>query len=194
MKLISPHEYTDLRSEMNEFVVLCKKQNYRPVQEDFNDIIQFLLINHTGVGHMCESFEENPDYIVNHIFESFKEDIESIDEYTAFKGDSSYDNSKDFETATGLVKTGAAVAAGAALGGAVATGMYVQYLFKKGKVKKLIQKELDAELQKLSQYQKLAQMKKQLGELKDEKAGSVDFPGMATGPTLEPVPDKKGSE
>ena len=144
MKLISPHEYTDLRSEMNEFVVLCKKQNYRPVQEDFNDIIQFLLINHTGVGHMCESFEENPDYIVNHIFESFKEDIESIDEYTAFKGDSSYDNSKDFETATGLVKTGAAVAAGAALGGAVATGMYVQYLFKKGKVKKLIQKELDA--------------------------------------------------
>ena len=194
MKLIYPNEYSDLRSEMNEFVILCKTINYRPVQEDFNEIIKFLLINHTAVGHMCESFEENPDYIVNHIFESFKEDIESIDEYTAFAGDSSYDNKEDFKTATGIVKTGAAVAAGAALGGAVATGMYVQYLFKKGKVKKLIQKELDAELQKLSQYQKLAQMKQKLGELKGEKAGSVDFPGMATGPTLEPVPDPKSDK
>ena len=36
MKLIYPNEYSDLRSELNEFVILCKTQNYRPVQEDFN--------------------------------------------------------------------------------------------------------------------------------------------------------------
>jgi hypothetical protein len=196
MKLIYPNEYSDLRSELNEFVILCKSQNYRPVKEDFNEVIKFLLLNHTAVGHMCESFEANPNSIVNHLFESFNDDIESIeelDEYTAFKGDSSYDNKKDFDTATGLVKTGAVVAGGAAIAGAVATGMYVQYLFKKGKVKKLVQKELDAELQKLSQYQKLSQMKQKLGDMKGEKVGSVDFPGMASGPTLEPVPEPKSN-
>ncbi len=194
MKLIYPNEYSDLRSELNEFVILCKSQNYRPVQEDFNEIIKFILLNHTAVGHMCESFESNPDSITNHLFESFSEDIESIDEYTAFAGDSSYDNKEDFKTATGLATTGVKAAVGTAIVGAVATGMYVQYLFKKGKVKKLVQKELDAELQKLGQYQKLAQMKQKLGDLKGEKVGSVDFPGMATGPTLEPVPEPKSNK
>jgi len=192
MKLIYPNEYSDLRSELNEFVILCKSQNYRPVQEDFNEIIKFLLLNHTSVGYMCESFEANPNSITNHIFESFSEDIESIDEYTAFAGDSSYDNKADFATATGIVKTGAMAAGGAAIAGAVATGMYVQYLFKKGKVKKLAQKELDAELQKLGKYQKLYDLKKQLGKLKGEAPSSVEFPGMAkAGGELEPIPEPK---
>ena len=187
MKLIYPNEYSDLRSELNEFVILCKTQNYRPVQEDFNEIIKFLLLNHTSVGHMCESFELNPNSIVNHLFESFNEDIESIDE-VAFAGDSSYDNKADFDTATAAVGTGAKVAAGAAIAGVVATGMFVQYLFKKGKVKKLVQKELDAELKKLGKYQKLHDLKKQLGKLKGEAPGKVDFPGMASGPDIEPIP------
>lgn len=191
MKLISPQEYSNLRSELNEFVILCKTKNYRPIQDDFHEIIKFLLLNHTGVGHMCESFETNPNTIVNHLFESFEEDINSIDEYTAFKGDSTYDNKADFDTATGIVKTGVVAAGAAAVTGAVATGMFIQYLFKKGKVKKLIQKELDAELQKLGKYQKLADMKKKLGELKGEASGSVDFPGMATGNAIEPIPEPK---
>ena len=190
MKLIYPNEYSDLRSELNEFVILCKTQNYRPVQEDFNEIIKFLLLNHTSVGHLCESFEANPNSIVNHLFESFSEDIESIDE-VAFKGDSSYDNSKDFDTATGLVGAGIKGAAAGALVGAVATGMFVQYLFKKGKVKKMVQKELDAELQKLGKYQKLHDLKKQLGKLKGEAPSAVEFPTMASGPELEPVPEPK---
>lgn len=194
MKLIYPNEYSDLRSELNEFVILCKTQNYRPVQEDFNEIIKFLLLNHTAVGHMCESFEENPNSIVNHLFESFNEDIESIDEYTAFAGDSTYDNKEDFKTATGIVKTGATVAVGAALTGAVATGMFVQYLFKKGKVRKMVQKELDAELQKLGKYQKLHDLKKDLAKKKGEAPGKVEFPGMASGPEIEPVPEPKSTK
>ena len=192
MKLISPQEYSNLRSELNEFVVLCKTQNYRPVQEDFHDIIQFLLINQTGVGHMCESFEANPDSIVNHLFESFTEDIESIDEYTAFKGDSSYDNKADFDTATGLATTGVKAAAGAVAGGAAAVGAgaalaavgvgtLVKYLFKKGKVKSMVQKELDAELAKLEGYKKLSAMRKKLSSLTGEDPASTDFPGMAMG-------------
>lgn len=194
MKLIYPNEYSDLRSELNEFVILCKTQNYRPVQEDFNEIIKFLLLNHTAVGHMCESFESNPDSITNHLFESFSEDIESIDEYTAFAGDSTYDNKEDFKTATGMVGAAAKGVAAGAVVGAVATGMYVQYLFKKGKVKKLVQKELDAELQKLGKYQKLHDLKKQLGKLKGEAPGKVDFPGMASGPDIEPIPNPKSDK
>jgi hypothetical protein len=192
MKLIYPNEYSDLRSELNEFVILCKTKNYRPVQEDFNEIIKFLLLNHTAVGHMCESFEANPNSIVNHLFESFSEDIESIDE-VAFAGDSSYDNKADFDTATGLVGTGAKAAVGGAVVGAVATGMFVQYLFKKGKVKKMVQKELDAELQKLGKYQKLYDLKKQLAKEKGdgESPSAVEFPTMASGPELEPVPEPK---
>lgn len=190
MKLIYPNEYSDLRSELNEFVILCKTQNYRPVQEDFNEIIKFLLLNHTAVGHMCESFEANPDSIVNHLFESFNEDIESIDE-VAFAGDSSYDNKADFDTATGAVGTGIKAAAAGALVGAAATGMFVQYLFKKGKVKKMVQKELDAELQKLAKYQKLYDLKKDLAKKKGENPSAVEFPTMAQGPELEPVPEPK---
>jgi hypothetical protein len=191
MKLIYPNEYSDLRSELNEFVILCKSQNYRPVKEDFNEVIKFLLLNHTAVGHMCESFESNPDSITNHLFESFTEDIESIDEYTAFKGDSEYDNKADFDTATGLVKTGAMVAGGAAIAGAATAGMYVVYLFKKGKIKKLVQKELDAEMNKLGQYKKLAAMRKKLGQLKGEAAAKTEFPGMASAPEMKDAPEKE---
>jgi hypothetical protein len=37
-------------------------------------------------------------------------------------------------------------------------------------------------------------MKQKLGDLKGEKVGAVDFPGMAKGPTLEPIPDPKSDK
>ena len=44
MKLIKQSTYTYLQNELNEFVVLCKSQNYRPIKDDFDDIIKFLLL------------------------------------------------------------------------------------------------------------------------------------------------------
>lgn len=218
MKLISPQEYSELRSELLEFVVLCRKYDYRPKESDFHEIIKFLLLNSQPAASMsplCESFEKNPSYITNHMFNSLLEDLKLIEEneftvkserefeefslmeYVAFKGDSEYDNKKDFDSAVGIVQTGAMVAGGAALAGVATAGMYVQYLFKKGKLKKMVQKELDAELAKLEPYKKLAQMKQQAKDLSDklpkdkqkEVSLSVEYPSMAEGPELEPVPE-----
>ena len=94
-------------------------------------------------------------------------------------------------TATAAVGTGVKAAAAGALVGAAATGMFVQFLFKKGKVKKMVQKELDAELQKLAKYQKLYDLKKDLAKKKGENPSAVEFPTMAQGPELEPVPEPK---
>jgi hypothetical protein len=216
MKLISPQEYSDLRSELFEFVVLCKKYDYRPKGSDFHEIIKFLLLqpDTAGGSRLCESFELNPNYLIGHMFESLREEINSIDENEqtlefndgfkkfkklhelSFVGDSEYDNKKDFDSAVGMVNTGAMVAGAAALAGVVTGTMYMTYLFKKGKLKKMVQKELDAELAKLDQYKKLADMKKQLKELaekhpeKPKPSTAVEFPTMATGPELEPVPEK----
>jgi hypothetical protein len=219
MKLVPFNEYSELRNELNEFVVMCKHYDYRPKGSDFHEIIKFLLLNVDSAGgsRLCESFEAEPDKMVNHLENSFSEYIESIEESeesnsilrkmyidevnelglneVMFKGDSEYDNKKDFDTATGMVGTAATATLATAAVGAAAVGMYVQYLFKKGKLKKMVQKELDAELGKLEPYKNLAKMKQQLKDLADklpeppEVSLSVEFPTMAQGPELEPVPE-----
>jgi len=192
MKLISPQEYSDLRSELNEFVVLCKSHKYRPDGSDFHDIINFLLLYNDAAGgsRLCESYEENSDKIVNHLFESFKEEIEAIDE-VSFKGDSEYDNSKDFDTATGSVITAGKMALSGAVIGTVATAQVVTYLFKRRKVRKMTEKELEAEMDKLAGYEKLTQLKKKLAELKGEPVGKIEYPTMAEGPELEEPPQQQ---
>ena len=177
MKLINYDEYNSLRVELNEFVVLCKKYNYTPSKNEFDDAIRFILLQSSTGTALCESYEINPFKILNHLYESFEFDKSLvIDE----SGQDPYTGEKDFDSAVGTVTTGAKMAGAAALGGAVAVGVFISYLFKKGKVKKMVKAELDAELNKLQGWQKLAEERNKLAKLKGESV-KIDWPGMAQG-------------
>jgi len=188
MKLISKEEYLILNADIQEFVNLCNENNYIPTKSDFKDIIEFILESEDKLSNINESYESNSNFIVESLYDSFE-----LNE-VKFKGDNEYDNAEDFKTATGMVKNiankTAMIAGGAALAGVAGTGIFVQWLFKKGKVKKLVSKELDSELDKLKGYQKLADLKNKLAELKGEEVGKIEFPTMAEGPELEAIPKK----
>ena len=184
MKLISKTEYLLLNEDIKEFIVFCNENNYIPNKSDIKDIIEFILNEEDSMSELTESYNHNSDFLVDSIYEKALNEIK-------FKGDNEYDNSKDFDSATGMVKTAAMMAGGAALTGAIGTGIFVQWLFKRGKVKKLVSKELDAELNKLKGYQKLVELKNKLAELKGDTVGKIEFPTMATGPELEPLSKKE---
>ena len=178
MKLISisKEEFSDLRSEISEFITLCNENNYIPTKSEIQDILEFTITNEPSMSNIYESYQSNPEFILNHIYESYKLNEEG------FRGGSEYDNSQDFKSAMGLAK----VATGAAVGVAVIGGfILIQYAFKKGKVRSLVQKELDLELKKLQGYKQLAELRKKLADLKGEAREKTEYPTMATGPELE---------
>lgn len=197
MKIIDPNEYLSLREELNEFVVLCKTYNYTPTKNEFDDVIRFILLNSgSGTSTLCESYEINPFKVLTYLYESYGFDEYDNEEFlkeSLNEGGSGsiYDPEKDFDSAVSTVTTGArkavsgakAVAAGVAVG-AIAVGAYIIYLFKKSKIKNLVNKEKDAELKKLEGYFKLAELKKKLSSLDPKSAKKIEFPGLTEGPAL----------
>ena len=188
MKLINQEQYNELQSELNEYVILCNQYKYVPSKSEFDDIIKLILLyGQSGGTTMCESYELNPFKLLNHLYESY-----GFDEKTREKlneegeGQIPYDPEKDFESAYGSVKTGAAFAVAGAAIAAVAVGVYIAYLFKKSKIKGAVQKEMDAELKKLEGYQKLAELKKELITIDVKASRKINFPGMTSGSTYEP--------
>jgi hypothetical protein len=180
MKLIHYDEYNSLREELNEFVVLCKKYNYTPSKNDFDEIIRFILLQSgSGTTTLCESYEINPFKLLSHLYESYEfDESNAIDEADA-------DGKADFDSATGTVTTAVKATGAAAIGGAVAVGIFISYLFKKGKIKKMVKAELDAELNKLKGWTELANLRTELGKRKGETSVKIDWPGMAKGSAPE---------
>ena len=175
MKLINYDEYNSLRGELNEFVVLCKKYNYTPSKNDFDDIIRFILLQSgSGTTTLCESYEINPFTLISHLYESFEFDESNV------INEADADGKADFDSATGTATTVVKGAAAGAAVGALAVGAFISYLFKRGKIKKMVKAELDAELNKLKGWQKLADLRNQLAELEGETV-KIDWPGMAKG-------------
>ena len=181
MKLIHYDEYNYLRGELNEFVVLCKKYNYTPSKNDFDDIIRFILLqSSSGSTTLCESYEINPFKLLSHLYESY--DFNESDVINE-GDDEAY--TKDFDSATGTVTTGVKAAAAGAAVGALAVGAFISYLFKRGKIKKMVKAELDAELKKLKGWTELANLRTELGKRKGETSVKIDWPGMAKGSAPE---------
>lgn len=166
MKLISKDEYLLLRNEMSEFVDLCNENNYIPEKSDFEEIIEFILTSDDEMSNLFESYESNSNFLVDSIYESF-----TLNE-VKFKGDVEYDNKKDFDAAVKGVGV-AAVAAGAAV---VGVGMWIKYLFRKRKIKKMIKKQTEMNLGKLKSYSNISGMKIKLAELEGEEPGSIEWP------------------
>jgi hypothetical protein len=162
MKLITSEEYSIVREELNEFVVLCSKNKYNPTKEDFKDIIDFLLLYNGASTTLCESV------LLNSLYEEFY----SINE-------SDYDPSKDFDSAVGMV--GAAATGALAIGaiGVYKTGQWIKFLFKRGKVKKSVQDEFKGEEQKLKEYELLNKLIEKKAKLEGKETWTAEYPSLA---------------
>lgn len=149
---ISIEDYSNLRNELKEYVVIAKTHNYNPIKEDFTDIIKFILLYQGGGSTLCESYnneDSTSQKMTNRLYESFK-----INEAE-----------KDFDSAIGSVVTAGALAGGAAIG----AGLYISYLFKRGKIKKSIEDEFKPEFDRIRNFETLNKLREELHKLRGEK-------------------------
>ncbi len=153
---ISVEDYSNLRSELNEFVALAKTHNHNPSKEEFDDIIKFILLYQSGTSTLCESYssgESSSEKLLNQLYESF-----NLNE-----------DEKDFDSAFGTVKTAGLAAGAGALAAGVGAAILISYLFKRKKVRKSIEAEFEPDFQRLKTYEKINSLKAELHELKEEK-------------------------
>lgn len=145
MKLINIdfETYSSIRTELNEYMVICNTYNYIPTKEDFTDIVNFILLYNNGGATLCES-ESIDNNLIDRLYESYDLNEEG-----------SYNSEKEFDTAVGAVNS---IAKGAVIG-LVGTAAYVAYLFKKVKVMISVAKEKKVIKNRIKNYEKLHQLK-----------------------------------
>lgn len=153
MKLVNIdfETYSSIRTELNEYMVICNTYNYIPTKEDFTDIVNFILLYNNGGATLCESVDNFN--LVDKLYESYE------------LNEDSNDTIKEFDTAVGAVN---AVAKGVGIG-LLATGAYVAYLFKKVKVMISVSKEKKIIKNRIKNYEKLHQLKLKKWELEGGK-------------------------
>lgn len=192
--MIYPSQTIQLRPELQQYRDLCNKYGYQPNKEEFEDIVNFLLLYHTGIGHTCESSD------VDRLYSLLEMDLleNSIDQELLHsdminEGSNTYaDLSKEKDTALGMIGLGVATAGGIAVAGAAAAGMFIQFLFKRGKVKGLAKAELAATMKKLEPYQLIYKKKQELAKLKGEDFDGIgSLPGIPEAPAMEEKPEGK---
>jgi hypothetical protein len=183
MKLILLEEYSHLSDELNEFVAICNRYNYRPNREEFQEIIEFLLLFQNGTSTLCESS------LVDFLYE---------EKFSIISEETTYDPTKDWESATGLagqavrtVGKGALGILGAGALAAVGVGAYISYLFKKGKVKKAAQNEFKPQEELISSTKKINDLKLKLADLEGSEAPKLSLPGYLDGDDGNPSKTKK---
>lgn len=162
MKLITPQEYSMLKDELNEYVTLCNRYNFVPTRDEFQDIINFLLLFSGGDTTICESV------LLDDLYESSIQLIED-----------SYDPGKDTDSAIGLVGNVAAGAAGVAALVGLGTAAWIVYLFKKSKVKKSVKAETEKEMDKLKEYELLNKLIEKKAKLEGRDTWNIEYPALA---------------
>ncbi len=143
-----------IQEELKEYRKLCNQFKHSPAQQEFDEIVKFILL-YSGNGGMYESIEFEDSDINQYLFENFKE---SLNEFEA--GDS---------TASTAIKAG--------IDSAKSIGTWVVYFFKKGKVKKFGEKEFKLSSKLLDEYEQIYKLKLKKAELEGKDAPKADYPG-----------------
>jgi hypothetical protein len=177
MMFIRPTNVLKIQEELKEYERLCAEYNHSPAKEEFEDIVKFILM-HSGsaTGALSESISESN---MNYLFESFNEKMEPL-----LEAHLETDGEAEFDTAVGAVKTVAKTAGALALGGVIGAGIWIAYMFKKGKVKGAVKQENAAAMQILDDAAALYQKKLKLSQLEDKEPPKAELPGY---PTYTPV-------
>jgi hypothetical protein len=200
--MIYPSQIVAIKPDLEKFRDLNRRYGVQATKEDFEDILKFLLLFHTGVGHMCESadvdflYEELGMSLLTENFNenlfnqdiAFESELEgiSIEEILNEDWDSAAEPAKDYKAAVGLGVLAAAGAVALPIYGAIKAVQYTKYLMKKGKIKSAVQKEGDTALKTLELYQKQFELKKRIADLKGEGfSGLGKLPEYPEPPAME---------
>ena len=155
---LKPSIIINLQTDLKDFANLCNEINYKPTEEQIKEFLNFLLIlqHHSSTGTMTESYSvinnnQSEKFLIE-LFESYLKDTGVNEEF-------SFD------------QIGTALSSAKEKGGEA--WKYLKYVFKKGKVKSSIGKELQLNNKILSTFIQLVNAKTELAKLEDGE--SPDF-------------------
>ena len=178
MMFIRPTNVLRIQEELKEFQRLCAEYNHSPAKEEFEDIVKFILLQSgSATGALSESVSElDMDYL----FENFNERLELLLEGSAIETD----GEAEWDTAVGTVNTVAKKVGASIVLGVATAGLYIAFLFKKGKIKGSIEKEKSLEMKKIDKFQDIVDLKVELSKIK-----GTEVPAFANIPTMTPAPE-----
>jgi hypothetical protein len=193
--MIYPSQAIQIRPDLIEYRELCSKYGYQPNKEEYEDILKFLLLFQTGIGHTCESHEV--DFFYNememHLLENnLNESLIEMDFLNEAGGEGAFaDPAKEKDTALGLITAAGVGAAGLGAAAAVGVGMFISYLMKKGKVKSAVKAELASMMKKLEPFQLIYKKSEELANLKGETFDGIGkLPSVSVAPPMEEKKEK----
>ena len=188
---IQPMNVLLIQDELKKYRELCLRFQHSPAKEEFDDIVQFILLHSGNNAEMHESINYKTNSTINYLYETFIEDLsEELNE----RGDSSgveIDAAAETDTAVALTYSTAKKALVGALGLGVAAVLYIGYLMKRGKLKSAMDKEQQLEMQKLKLYEKVVTIAIKLAKLKGEpqpKLTDLTRPSLTNEPPLPEAP------
>ena len=187
MMFIRPTNVLQIQEELKEFQKLCADYNHSPAKDEFEDIVNFILLQ-TGsaTGALAESITQSD---MDYLFENFNEKLEPL-----LEAHLETDGEAEWDTAVGTVNSVAKKVGGAIVVGAATAGLYIAFLFKKGKIKGSIEKEKSLEMKKIDKFQDIVDLKVELAKLKGDAVPSFsNIPTMTPAPEME-TPKKPGEE
>lgn len=163
MTFTQPINVLRIQEELKKYKELCLAYQHKPVMDEFQEIVNFILLQSGSGTTLGESTETINDSTMEFLYESF------IEDFPVFEGHLTADGEAEWDTAVGAAVGGVKkVAAGVAVT-AAAAGFYVAFLFKKGKLKASIAKEADLEMQKIKMFEKVAALKYKIAELEEKE-------------------------
>lgn len=195
---IQPMNVLRIQEELKRYRELCLQFRYTPARSEFDDIVNFILLQSGSGGILGESTnsidEDLNESTSNYLFESFMQTLEyELNE----KGGGTHietDGEGNFDTAVGLTHGYAKKGVMAVVGAAALAGLYIAYLMKKGKLKASMQQEHQLEMQKLNLYEKVITIGVKLAKMKGETQPKLTDltqpaltakPGMPSNPKAE---------
>jgi len=193
---IQPMNVLRIQEELKRYRELCLQFRHKPVRSEFDDIVNFILLQTGADSFLGESTnlidEPLNESTSNYLFESFMEKLEvELNEAQHEEPDTV----GNFDTTVGLVHGYAKKGVMAVVGAAALAGLYIAYLMKKGKLKGSMQQEHQLEMQKLGLYEKVITIGVKLAKMKGEtqpKLTDLTQPALTNEPAMPANPKGEG--
>ena len=189
MSFILPMNVLRIQDELKEYRKLCNAYNHSPAKQEFEDIVNFILL-HSGDGinesfEGIQSIEDINEATKTYLYIKFNESLN--EDHLENTGSAEWDSAVN-----ATVNTAKNITKGLAVGAAL-TALYIAFLFKRGKIKSSLKQEQSLEMKKLDQFGELAKLKTQYAEMtgKEMPKMSAQIPSMTEGPEME-KPTKPG--
>lgn len=185
---IIPSNIIRIQQELVDYKNLCKEFNYSPAKKEFDDIVNFILLNSGSDIGMFESsnYEKNSNYL----YENFINSLQLLE-----RGGSSSVEYTGEEGVEDLASLGFHTARKAAVGlavGAGAAAVYIAYRFKKKKLDAALKKENDIEMKKLDIFKDISDLAIKIAKLKGTtppKLTQLTQPNVEDKPNIPDRPD-----